>query len=420
MAGQRYDIVVIGAGILGLATARELLHRHPHLKVVVVEKEAGVSVHQTGHNSGVIHSGIYYAPGSLKATLCVKGVKMLWAYCEEKGIPYENAGKVIVAIKEKELPGLQKLYERGVANGVPGVEIIGPERLHELEPHAVGLKAIYSPKTGIIDYKTVTEYYARDVKAAGGEIFFNHAVSAVDRRDDGVTVQTDRGEIQGRFLISCAGLFADRIARMTGAERAPQVVPFRGDYFELAHEKHYLINNLVYPVPDPEFPFLGVHFTRHINGERSLGPNAVPAFAREGYKKLHFNLKDDWEILSYGGFWAMGARYWKMGVGEIYRDFVKSAFVKALQEYMPEIEDKDCIPAPSGVRAQALAPNGKMVDDFVFATGTGVVHVRNAPSPAATASLAISEAIADKAESIFGLPSVKQSGAGSAVASALI
>jgi len=403
MTGQRYDVVVIGAGIVGLATARELLNRHPGLKLAVVDKEDRVSVHQTGHNSGVIHSGIYYAPGSLKARLCVKGVRMMWAYCEEKDIPYEACGKVIVAIKENELPGLQKLYERGVANGVPGVEVIGPERLKELEPHCVGLKAVYSPKTGVVDYKLVSQAYAEDIKAAGGDLLLGREVLDIDRRGGTVTVETARGDLEAANLVSCAGLMADRIAQMTGASRTPQIIPFRGDYFELSHEKHYLINNMIYPVPNPEFPFLGVHFTRHINNDRSLGPNAVLAFAREGYKKLDINVKDDAEVFGYRGFWLMAAKYWRMGAGEMWRDFNKAAFVKALQEYVPEIQAENCHPAPAGVRAQAVTANGKLVDDFVFAKGNGVIHVRNAPSPAATASLSIAEMIATEAETVFGM-----------------
>jgi L-2-hydroxyglutarate oxidase len=408
MAGQRYDVVVVGAGIVGLATAMEMLKRRPNLKLAVIDKETDVSKHQTGHNSGVIHSGIYYAPGSLKATLCVQGVKQLVRFCDERDIPYDLCGKVIVATQEKELPGLQKLYERGVANGVPGVEIIGPERLRELEPHVRGIKAIYSPKTGIVDYVKVARAYADEVRGMGGDILLGREVTNVDRRAGAVTVETTGGEVQGDYLISCAGLFADRIARMTGAPRAPQIVPFRGDYYELVPAKRHLINNLIYPVPDPEFPFLGVHFTRHINGDRSLGPNAVLAFAREGYKKLDIKPKELGEALSYGGFQKMAVMYWKMGLGEYWRDFNKQAFVKALQAYVPEIQPEDCHPGPAGVRAQAIQANGKMVDDFVFATGDRVMHVRNAPSPAATASIAIGGEIVNKAEGLFDLAPARQ------------
>jgi len=413
MAGQRYDVVVIGAGIVGLATARELLNRHPDLKLAVVDKGQELSSQQTGHNSGVIHSGVYYAPGSLKAKLCVKGRHMLAEYSDEHGIAYDLCGKVIVATQEKELPGLQTLYERGVANGVEGIEIIGPERLKEIEPHCYGIKAIYSPVTGIVDYPAVSRAYADDIRARDGDILLGHEVKDIDRRPGTVTVQTSRGDIQTTSLVSCGGVYSDRIAQMTGAPRVPQIVPFRGDYYELKPEKEYLINNLIYPVPDPEFPFLGVHFTRHIHGGRSLGPNAVLAFSREGYKKTDINLKDLGDTFTYRGFLAIAGKFWQTGLGEMWRDVSKSAFVKALQVYMPELTEDDCVPGPAGIRAQALSPDGKLVDDFVFSTGENVVHVRNAPSPAATASLAIGEMIADKAESVFGLPATAQpAGAG--------
>lgn len=404
MVDQRYDVVIVGSGIVGLATARELLARHPDLTLAVLEKEPALSAHQTGHNSGVIHSGIYYAPGSLKARLCVQGRHLLTRFCDEHGIPYDLCGKVIVATKESELPGLRKLYERGVANGVEGVEMIGPERLRELEPHCTGIKAIYSPATGIVDYTRVAAAYADEVRAKGGTIYTGYEVTGIARRGGAVIMETTRGAVQSRYLVSCAGLYSDRLARMTGAPRVPQIVPFRGDYYELRPERNHLVRNLIYPVPDPSFPFLGVHFTRHIHGERSLGPNAVLAFAREGYKRLDVTLKDDLETFTYRGFWALALKYWQTGFGELWRDFNKAAFVKALQVYVPELQPDDCLPGPSGVRAQALTADGRLVDDFVFATGEGVVHVRNAPSPAATASLAIGKMIADKAEQVFGLP----------------
>jgi len=398
-------VVVVGGGIVGLATARELLLRHPSLSLTILEKEQELSAHQTGHNSGVIHSGIYYAPGSLKARLCVEGRHLLTRFCDEHGIPYQLCGKVIVATKESELPGLRKLYERGLANGVEGVEMIGPERLQELEPHCNGIKAIYSPATGIVDYTRVAQAYADEVRTQGGEIRTGFEVTGIERRSGAVEVETTNGAVRTRYLVSCGGLYSDRLARLTGAPRLPQIVPFRGDYYVLRPERSHLVRNLIYPVPDASFPFLGVHFTRHIHGERSLGPNAVLAFAREGYRRLDLNLRDDLDTFTYRGFWALAFKYWQTGFGEMWRDFNKHAFVKALQVYVPEIQPDDCLPGQAGVRAQALTADGKLVDDFVFATGDGVVHVRNAPSPAATASLAIGQMIASKAEEVFGLPS---------------
>ncbi len=397
------DVVIVGAGIVGLAVAREMLRRWPRLQLAVIEKEDRIAAHQSGHNSGVIHSGIYYAPGSLKARLCVAGSRALVRYCDEHGIPYDLSGKVIVATDESELPRLEELHRRGIANGVEGLEMIGPERLREIEPHATGIRALYSPRTGIVDYVAVAQSYALDVTSAGGEILTGRAVTSIVRSNDRVILLTTRGGIEARFLITCAGLYSDRIAAMTGAPAEPRIVPFRGDYFVLRPERVDLVRSMIYPVPDPSFPFLGVHFTRRIEGGVWLGPNAVLAFAREGYQRLTFDLGDLLDALGYSGFQALAAKYWRTGLEEMYRDFSKSAFLASLQRYVPELTEADLLPGPSGVRAQALSPDGKLVDDFVIHGDANVLHVRNAPSPAATSSLAIAEYIADRAAEAFHL-----------------
>lgn len=397
------DVAIVGAGIVGLAVGRALLDRWPGLKLAIVEKEDTIASHQSGHNSGVIHTGIYYAPGSLKARLCVAGGHSLRSYCDKRGIPYELSGKVIVATTEAELPRLAELYRRGVANGVAGLEEIGPERLREIEPHAAGIRALYSPGTGIIDYRQVARAYAADVLAAGGEILTGRRVTGIHRSGPQVVLETPAGLIASRYLITCAGLYSDKLAAMTGAPTDPKIVPFRGDYFVLKPEKAGLVRSMIYPVPDPSFPFLGVHFTRRIEGGVWLGPNAVLAFAREGYRRLSVHPRELLETLSYGGFRALATTYLRTGLDEMYRDFNTAAFVRALQRYMPELTDADVAPGPSGVRAQALSADGKLVDDFVFSHGENVLHVRNAPSPAATSSLAIAEMIADEAARSFDL-----------------
>lgn len=409
-SASHYDLAIVGAGIVGLATAREFLLRQPALHVIVLEKETAIARQQSGHNSGVIHSGIYYAPGSLKARACVEGHRAMLAFCREQGIPFELCGKVIVALDESELPRLEDLYQRGIKNGVQGLEFIGPERLRELEPYAAGIKAIHSPNTGIIDYVQVAQAYARQVREHGGEIVTGCEVttltalegqSALGIRQAGVvTLET---EIHARYVITCGGLQSDKLSRMSGKDSQVHIIPFRGDYYVLRPEKRHMVRGLVYPVPDPRFPFLGVHFTRRLDGEVWAGPNAVLAFAREGYGRWRVNPADLWEVLSFGGFWKMAAQYWKMGLAEMYRDYVKEAYVKELQRYMPELRAADLLPGPSGVRAQALSADGRLVDDFLIQRGENVVHVQNAPSPAATSSLVIARMIVDEAQSSFEL-----------------
>ena len=397
------DVTIVGAGIVGLATARELLIRHPSLRLTILEKERDIATHQSGHNSGVIHSGIYYTPGSLKAKLCVEGGRALKTFCDEHGLPYERCGKVIVATDESELGRLDDLHQRGIANGVADLEMVGPERLRELEPHAAGVRALYSPNTSIIDFSRVAVAYAADVMAKGGEILTGRTVNGIRTSGDGVVVETSRGEIASRYLVTCGGLYSDKLAEMSGAERDPQIVPFRGDYWALKPQRRELVRSLIYPVPDPALPFLGVHFTKRWNGEVWAGPNAVLALAREGYGRLDVDLAEDWWLLRSGGFWRMAWRYWKTGIDEMYRDFSKRAYLRAMQRYVPEVEADDIEPGPSGVRAQAVDSDGKLVDDFTVSQVGNTIHVRNAPSPAATSSLAIAKLIVDRAEESFAL-----------------
>jgi L-2-hydroxyglutarate oxidase LhgO len=399
----RYDIAVVGGGIVGLATSRELLRRHPRLRLVNLEKESDWHQHQSGHNSGVIHSGIYYKPGSLKAKLCVEGRKLLWDYCADKRIPYKNVGKLIVATNEAEIPRLMDLYERGRANGVERLELLDGAQIREREPHCRGIKAIASPVTGIVDYRVVARSYAADVKALGGELLLSHEISGFRRRNGITLLESPAGDVESRHTVTCAGLYSDALARMTGGARDPKIVPFRGDYLILKPEKRYLVNGNIYPVPDPNFPFLGVHFTPRMDGDIWLGPNAVLAFAREGYRFSDVKAKELLDAVAYPGFLRLALRYWQTGAGEMFRDLSRKAYVKALQRYIPELTPEDCLPGPSGVRAQAMRANGELVDDFVFDGAEGIVHVRNAPSPGATSSLAIARFIADEAERRFDL-----------------
>lgn len=398
-----FDLAIIGGGIIGLATAMEVTQRYPRLRLVVLEKEEQLAAHQTGHNSGVIHSGIYYKPGSLKAQTCVTGAQALVTFCDQHGIPYERCGKVVVATTAEELPRLEELYRRGTANGVVGMEMIGPERLRELEPHATGIKALHVPSTGIIDFPRVARTYAKLVQEQGGEIRLRHQVNRIVQTNEGLMVETSQGTVATQYLVNCGGLLCDRVARMTGASPDMQIVPFRGEYYTMAPHRRSLVKNLIYPVPDPALPFLGVHFTRTMDGLVEAGPNAVLAFAREGYKKSDFVPRDLRETLTFPGFWKMARRYWYTGMGEVVRSFNKAAFVKALQRLLPELTADDLQPGGSGVRAQAIASSGALVDDFVFSVTGKALHVLNAPSPGATASLAIGQMIVAKAGEAFGL-----------------
>lgn len=400
MSTPHFDLAVVGAGILGLATARELAQRHPGWSVVVLEKEADVAAHQTGHNSGVIHSGVYYAPGSLKARLCRQGMKDLYAYCEAKGIPTEACGKVVVAVDESELGRLEELHRRSVANGVDGVRLIDAAELRDLEPHCVGVRALVSPGAGIVDYRQVASAYADDVRAAGGEIRTGAAVGGIRRDGPAAVLITSAGDFRAARVVACAGLHSDRLARLSGGGREPRIVPFRGDYWVLRPERRHLCRNLIYPVPDPGFPFLGVHLTRRIeDGSIWLGPNAVLAFAREGYRRRTFRPRDLGQALAARGFRRLARKHWRTGAAEMWRDLSKRAFVREVQRFVPAVTAADVLPGPSGVRAQAVSPDGTLVDDFVIeTTADGVVHVRNAPSPGATSSLAIARHIADKVD----------------------
>lgn len=390
-----YDVAVIGGGIVGLATAMDLSARMPGVKLVVLEKESHVARHQTGHNSGVIHSGLYYRPGSLKAATCVTGAKLMVEFCRANDIPHDICGKVVVATEEAELPALEVLYQRGQANGVPGLTMIGPERLREIEPHARGLKALHVPTTGLVDYTDVAGVFAQLIQQRGGEIRTSARVTHLFRRERTWVVETTRGEVTARYLVTCAGLYADRLAAKAGAARDLRIVPFRGEYYDLIPERQSLVKSMIYPVPHPALPFLGVHFTRSIHHGVHAGPNAVLALRREGYRKTDVHLGELLDMVRYPGFWRMAARYWKAGVMEIVRSLSKPAFVRALQRLVPEVRSADLVPGGSGVRAQAVDPHGALLDDFDLVEGDGVMYVRNVPSPAATASIRIGQIITE-------------------------
>jgi L-2-hydroxyglutarate oxidase len=392
-----FDIIIIGGGIVGLSTAHRLLQSQPDLKLLLVEKEGRLAMHQSGHNSGVIHSGVYYSPGSLKARLCRAGRQVLLRFCNEEGIPYRISGKVILALNDSETIRLQDLHRRGTANGVH-CELIGARRLNELEPHAAGVAALHVLDAGVVDFGEVCNRIAAQVRLLNGELCVDAEVMQISEFDDELQIETSRGGFSSKFLINCAGLFSDRVARLAGARPIVKVIPFRGEYYRLRAEAAHVCRSLIYPVPDPRFPFLGVHLTRSLDGEVHCGPNAVLALAREGYRKHRVNLRDLGEMLSYPGFLYLGARYWRPGVEEMWRSIRKAAFVQALRRLVPAITMDDLIPAPGGVRAQAVTPRGDLLDDFAFMETRRTLHVINAPSPAATAAFAIGSTIAGKWE----------------------
>jgi (S)-2-hydroxyglutarate dehydrogenase len=390
-------VAIIGGGIVGLATAHQLLRRFPSMQVLLLEKEDGPGRHQTGHNSGVLHCGLYYQPGSTKARLAVQGIRRMVAFCAEHDVPYELCGKVVVATEQDEIPRLHALFERGRANGLEGLQLLGPEQIHELEPHAAGLAGIRVPQEGIVDYTAVADAMVAEICMRGGEIKFSSEVTQL-REKNGWRIHTKSGAYEADFLINCAGLYCDRLSRMAGNRDPTKIVPFRGEYYKLKQERQHLVRSLIYPVPDPKFPFLGVHFTRLIYGGVEAGPNAVLAFAREGYRNTDFSLRDLIETVTYRGFWRFLLRYPSICWEEFKRSYSKNLFCHSLQRLVPDLQIEDLTQGGAGVRAQALSPAGELVQDFYFVRQTRALHVLNAPSPAATASLAIADEIIDYAK----------------------
>ncbi len=388
-----YDVAIVGGGIVGTATAMAL-QENGIRNVIVLEAESKLATHQTGNNSGVIHSGLYYKPGSLKAKNCVEGRELMYKFCKQHNIKHERCGKLVVATKQEEIPQLQKLEERGKANGLTGIKKLNSEELKEYEPHVSGLSGLFITETGIVDYNQVTETYAKIILENGGEIRTNSKFLRLTNYNNLLVLETKSGEYQTKFLVNCAGLYSDKVAKICGANPGLQIIPFRGEYYKLRKEKEHLVKNLIYPVPDTRFPFLGVHFTRMIKGGVEAGPNAVLAFKREGYSHKDFSVTDILEMAAYSGFWKMAAKYYKMGIGEFYRSLNKNAFVKALQKLIPEVKHDDLNQGGAGVRAQAVDPNGNLVDDFRIVEAEKMIHVLNAPSPAATASISIGRTIA--------------------------
>ena len=395
MSKPSNQVAIIGGGIVGLATGLEFTRRFPGISLAIIEKEPGLARHQTSHNSGVIHSGIYYKPGSLKARLCVEGADALVHFCQEHGVPYDICGKIIVATAKEEIPRLEELFLRGQGNGLKGLRKLHGDEIREIEPHAAGIQGIQVPGTGIVDYAKVSEKYAELITSLGGMIYLSHEVVGLKRSGTITVIETTQGPIEANFVINCAGLHSDRMSRLAKSRLDLTIVPFRGEYYDIVPEKHHYIRGLIYPVPDPRFPFLGVHFTRRIGGGVEAGPNAVLALKREGYSKTSFRARDIFEYATFPGFWKMAAKHWRMSLGEYHRSWSKAAFVRALQRLMPELTSDDLVPGGSGVRAQALDINGKLIDDFHIVHSEGIVHVCNVPSPAATASLAIGKYIVD-------------------------
>jgi len=397
-----YDIAIVGGGIVGLATANALLDSNPASRIILLEAEAQLATHQTGHNSGVIHSGLYYKPGSLKARFCAEGRDAMYRFCSEYGVPHERCGKIVVATSEDELPRLEELHRRGTENGLQGMKWLSPEEMREYEPNVSGIRGLWVSETGIVDYKSVARVYAKILQGRGGELRTATRVIGCVRDGSELRIQTISGEIRSKGLVNCGGLQSDRIARLCGLDPGLRIVPFRGEYYQLKPERASLVRNLIYPVPDPRFPFLGVHFTRMIGGGVEAGPNAVLAFKREGYRKSDVSMKDIADLVGYGGFWKMSRRHWKMGMAEFWRSYSKNAFVSELQRLIPALKHEDVVPGGSGVRAQAVDVNGGLLDDFHVVRAPGMVHVLNAPSPGATASLRIGREIASMAIEQFG------------------
>ncbi len=391
-----YDVTIIGGGIVGLATALRIKEQNPSLKLLIIEKENVVAKHQTGHNSGVIHSGLYYKPGSLKATNCIKGYEMLLDFCEKEEIKYDLCGKIVVATRPEQISILDGLYERGKQNGLDGFRLLNAEQIKEYEPHVVGLKGFFVPQTGIIDYTDVCKKYLEKTQKLGGEITFNEKVMSISSKNNISVIVTSKQTYETKLVVNCAGLYSDKVGQMTDSQANNlRITPFRGEYFEIKPEKQYLVKNLIYPVPDPNFPFLGVHFTRMIHGGVEAGPNAVLAFRREGYKKMDIHLGELFETLTWPGFLKVAAKYWQTGLGEMYRSFSKNAFTKALQELIPEIRSDDLVAGEAGVRAQACDREGGLLDDFAIFENQQAINVCNAPSPAATSSLSIGQTVSE-------------------------